>query len=312
MTPLQTLEIRASEIRGRLSDIGGMDDLTDEVRAELDTLRKEYKDNESRQVALKIAGDAPRTPLETRTGEGRDFRELINRANVGEIFDASLNKRAVDGANAELQQHYGLDANQVPLALLVRHWPEGEGLETRAVSPAPANVGQMQESIIPYVFPMSAATFLMVDMPSVGVGEAVYPVLTSELSVGTPAENDPQAETTGAFSADTLKPSRIQAAFFYSREDRARFAGMDASLRENLSMGLSDGFDKLIIAGPNGLGHVHTKRSASKMSANEMNPRKITSSFSKREKMRRNPFNRRNSLSISLRLLYISRSYSHG
>ena len=48
------------------------------------------------------------------------------------------------------------------------------------------------------------------------------------------------------------------------------------------------------------------------MSANEMNPRKITSSFSKREKMRRNPFNRRNSLSISLRLLYISRSYSHG
>ena len=42
------------------------------------------------------------------------------------------------------------------------------------------------------------------------------------------------------------------------------------------------------------------------MSANEMNPRKITSSFSKREKMRRNPFNRRNSLSISLRLLYIS------
>ena len=60
------------------------------------------------------------------------------------------------------------------------------------------------------------------------------------------------------------------------------------------------------------LGRVHTKRSASKMSANEMNPRKITSSFSKREKMRRNPFNRRKSLSISLRLLYISRSYSHG
>ena len=60
------------------------------------------------------------------------------------------------------------------------------------------------------------------------------------------------------------------------------------------------------------LGRVHTKRSISKMSVNEMNPRNITSSFSKREKMRRNPFNRRNSLSISLRLLYISRSYSHG
>ena len=70
--------------------------------------------------------------------------------------------------------------------------------------------------------------------------------------------------------------------------------------------------DTTILAGDAELGRVHTKRSASKMSANEMNPRKITSSFSKRENMRRNPFNRRNSLSISLRLLYISRSYSHG
>ena len=44
-----------------------------------------------------------------------------------------------------------------------------------------------------------------------------------------------------------------------------------------------------------------------------MNPRKMgTSSFSNREKMRRNPFKHRNSLSISLRLLYIARSYCHG
>ena len=43
-----------------------------------------------------------------------------------------------------------------------------------------------------------------------------------------------------------------------------------------------------------------------------MNPRKSVSSFSKREKMRRNPFNRRNNRSISFRLLYISRSYSQG
>ena len=43
-----------------------------------------------------------------------------------------------------------------------------------------------------------------------------------------------------------------------------------------------------------------------------MNPRNTTSSFSKREKMRRNPFSRRNNRSISLRRLYISRSYSQG
>ena len=107
--------------------------------------------------------------------------------------------------------------------------------------------------VIPYVFPMSVAAFLGIPQPRVPVGEAVYPVLTSELTVGTPAEGSEQAETTGAFSADVLSPSRIQASFFYSREDSARFAGMDAALRANLSEGLEDGLDKAILSGTNGL-----------------------------------------------------------
>ena len=52
-----------------------------------------------------------------------------------------------------------------------------------------------------------------------------------------------------------------------------------------------------------GLGRVHTTRSASTMRANERKPRKRTSSFSKREKMRRNPLSLRNRRSISLRFL---------
>ena len=90
-------------------------------------------------------------------------------------------------------------------------------------------------------------------MPTVPVGDSVFAVLTSELDVGTPAENATQAETTGAFSANVLSPSRLQASFFYSREDRARFAGMDEALRMNLSDGLSDGLDEQVLAGTNGL-----------------------------------------------------------
>ena len=126
-------------------------------------------------------------------------------------------------------------------------------IEDRAVTPAPADVGQNQAAIIPAVFPASCAAFLGIDMPTVGVGEAVYPVLTTSADVGTPAENAAQAETTGAFSAEVLSPSRLQASFFYSREDRARFAGMDSALRMNLSDALSDSLDKEILAGTNGL-----------------------------------------------------------
>src|SRR5262245_28601865 len=51
------------------------------------------------------------------------------------------------------------------------------------------------------------------------------------------------------------------------------------------------------------LGRVHTNLRASTMSAKERNARNMTSSFSKREKMRRNPLSLRNSRSISLRFL---------
>ena len=227
--------------------------LTDETRSELDTLKAEYADNDSRRAALTIAGDAPVTHIETRSAEGREFRGLVGRANVGEIFDAALGKRSVDGASAELQKHYGLDVNQVPLAMLVKDWPDTDKLEVRAVTEAPTNVGDVQHSIVPYVFPQGAASFLGVDMPTVPTGQAVFPVLTKALDVRTPAENADAAETTGTFSADVLSPGRIQASFFYSREDRARFAGMDAALRENLNEGLADGLDKQILNGTNGL-----------------------------------------------------------
>ena len=253
MKLLQSLEIRASEVRSRLAVIGGMETVTDEVRSEMEALRTEYDTNELRQRALKIAGDVPATPLEVRSSEGRAFRELVEKANVGHIFDAAFAHRPIDGATAEIQQHYGLEANQVPYALLTRQWPGDDDLETRAVVTSPTNVGQDQQSIIPYVFPQSVAAFLGVDMPTVGVGEAVFPVLTSELSVATPAAGAAAAETTGTFDTDVLSPARLQAAFFYNREDRARFAMMDSALLENLSMGLSDGLDNVIVAGTNGL-----------------------------------------------------------
>ena len=252
MTPLQTAEVRAGAIRIRLAELAALETYTDENRSELDTLRNEYTDVERRLTALRISDTAP-APLETRFGEGREFRALLNKANVGAMFDSIIEHRAMDGAEAEIQQHYHLPGNQIPLAMLRRTWGTDDDLEKRAATPAPANVGQNQNSILPYVFPQAAATFLGVDMPSVGVGEAVYPVLTSELTVGTPAENAAQAETDGVFSADVLSPSRIQASFRYSREDRSRFAGMDEALRMNLSEGLADGLDEQIISGTNGL-----------------------------------------------------------
>ena len=252
MTNGQKAALRASEIRARLAELGGVEELSDEQTAEIGTLRTEYQDVEVRAQAAIVAEDEPK-PVETNT-EARERAALIEGASIGDVFSATLEHRATDGQTAELQTELGLAPNQIPLALLTEH---------RAVTPAPGNVGQTQSEIIPGVFPQSCAAFLGVDMPTVPVGDSVFPVLTTNAVVGVPAENaipadtgiDSEGATTGAFTAEVLSPGRLQAAFFYSREDRARFQGMDSALRMNLSDALSDKLDQQILAGDDGLLH---------------------------------------------------------
>ena len=90
-------------------------------------------------------------------------------------------------------------------------------------------------------------------MPTVGVGEAVFPVLTSELTVGnTRRERGPGGNHRSAFSAEVLSPSsRIQASFFYSVEKTGRgFAGHGLRPFGRISelRASADGFDKQILS----------------------------------------------------------------
>ena len=183
---------------------------------------------------------------ETRTfgdAEARERRALVAGCNIGAIFAATIDHRQTDGQVAELQQSLNLTANQVPLELL----------ETRAVTPAPGEVQASQAAIEPYVFPGSVAEFLAIPRPTVGVGEQVYPTLVGATTVHAPAKGGAAGEATGEFAAEKLSPARLQASFFYSREDSASFVGMADSLRSTLSEALSDGLDRQILVGANGL-----------------------------------------------------------
>ena len=244
MLPSQNFALRMSELREKLNSMLEIRDDDTEKLAERERLSNELAALEPKyRAALETE-----STVDLDTPENRELDRLVESANIGELYEAVLGGAQVDGAMRELQQHHGLQANMVPLRMLTE-----AGHEERAVTPAPSDVGQTQRPIIPYVFPQAAAAFLGIPQPSVPVGEAVYPAVTSVLSVGTPAENAAQTETTGGFSADVLTPSRLQASFFYSIEDRARFAGMDQALRRNLSDGLSDSLDKQIMAGTEGL-----------------------------------------------------------
>ena len=260
MTPMQKLLIEQSELREAVNGILGKpeDQRTEEERAKLVSSTERLRAMEPDLRAAVVADETDQTRLQGEfagDAAGAELRALVAGSSVADVFTATIEHRQTEGRTAELQQHHHLGANQVPLALL------REPVEARAVTPAPGDVGTNQSEIIGGVFPQACAAFLGIDMPTVAVGDAVFPVLVSNAVVGVPAEGaipsgtgiDAEGATTGSFTADVLSPGRLQAAFFFSREDRARFAGLDSALRQNLGDALGDKLDQQILAGTNGL-----------------------------------------------------------
>ncbi len=213
MLPYQKLELRSKEIRSRLSDLAVLDsELSDEQRTEMNSLQREYRDAEARLAALIVSGDIP-APIETRDdGQGRDMRRLLARANMGQMLVNIAEQQQHAGPEAELQQHYGLSTRSIPLAMLRRF--DDLPLETRAAATIPARVNAMQHESLRYVFPMSQSAFLGIAQETVSVGDAIFPVLTSDLTVTTPARAAAGTETTAVFTAEVLAPGRLQAGLY--------------------------------------------------------------------------------------------------
>ena len=235
MTLIQKIQLRMSETREKINGLAEIRVDDADKLAERQKLSAELK---AQEVELRAAIEADATP------ESREWSDLNSRFDLGELFTNVMEHRASAGAIAEVQKERGLAPNAIPTEMLMEH---------RAVTPAPGDVGQNQSSITGFVFPQSVAAFLAIPSEIVPVGDATFPVLTSDPAAGTPAENAAQAETTGAFSADVLTPGRIQASFFWSREDANRFMGMGGALQEALQGGIADKLDKEIIQGTNGL-----------------------------------------------------------
>ena len=233
------LELRRSEIRSRLGEIAALETLTDEQHAEAAQLEAELKDVETRWRAAVQSEPQPQPARPGETPEARELRALTADARLGAFVEAAVTGALPEGREAELQQHYGLSGNQFPIELL----------EERAVTPGVSDVGADEQPVVQPVFATGDAAFLGVSMPTVAMGDSVYPTLTSRPTVGGPhTDSSVVNETTGAFTAAALQPQRLQASFFYRRTDAMRFAGMSEALRMALSSGLSEAMDAQVVA----------------------------------------------------------------
>ena len=257
MTTAQKLQLRASEIRTRLSEIAGLADdaLTDEIRTETDRLTVEYRDVELRNRAAIVAEDAERADAETRGGadgpdaETRALMDLQGRASFGRYLAGFANQEQLTGAERELAEHRGLSTsgNWIPWDAMIPAAPPVE-LRADAVTPAPATGNPVNQSeIVQRVFARGAVARLGVAMPSVGVGVASYPLIGTGQSAAFVAPDGAKEAAAGAIEPNTLGPVRLQARVQFRIEDSMTVMGLESALREDLSMAISDRLDAQLV-----------------------------------------------------------------
>ena len=229
MTAAQTIQIRLSECRQTLNSLLQVETRSDEQQTEMEALTKEVS---AKEPELRAALAAEPDPNETHVegdAETRELAQLTERANVGDILSATFEKRQTSGEAAELQKHHGIGSHQIPLEMLRTN----RAVEERAAATVPGSIGDAsQAEVVTPVFSSGDGAFMGIERPTVPVGDAAYPVLSTMPAVKGPFTDSTEAvQTDAAFVATNLSPERLQASFSYRRTDAARFAGLDASLR---------------------------------------------------------------------------------
>ena len=139
MTPaqkkLKELRERQSRERGRMSELGLADALTDETRSELDGIEKGTADLERQLRAAQVAVDQEEGEQQTEQraavpdAEHRERIELRGKASLGAFLTAAAKGRLPDGPEGELLAAAGVRAGQIPLEL----WDVGRPAEQRQV-----------------------------------------------------------------------------------------------------------------------------------------------------------------------------------
>ena len=169
-----SIQKEQSEIRQRLGVIGLMPEaeLTTEVRAEQLKLRQRQPVVEGELQAAFAEQRAEQEKGVTLDTADTELRQLTKRANLGGVFTAAMDGRPTDGAEAELQKHYGLASNQVPIEML--RIDRGVD-EVRAAATVPTSIADaVQAQVITPVFASGDGAFLGIERPTIPVGTASF------------------------------------------------------------------------------------------------------------------------------------------
>ena len=249
----QTLDIKSVEIRGRLSELAGLDSLEEEQRSELKEKTSELRQVEEQRVAALEVETLEGEQAEKSTNgtnpdpEERERQEILGKARLGNALRAVMDGRPLQGAENELRSAYGLSGDhEIPHEL----FEPREAKDQRAATDAPATGTQVNEQPVqPFIYKEGVAGFLGIDMPQVGGGTASHPVLTTGTPAGMKAKGAAADETEAAFTISTSTPKRVTGSFRVRVEDMALFPQLEDSLRRDIPQSLANAVEEQILNG---------------------------------------------------------------
>ncbi len=176
------LSRRQSEIRQALAELSANDNLGDDQRRSLETLDKEYRDNEARYRAALIAEDTERREAgaELETRGGREWATLLSSFEVRQVATYFDEGRELSGATkeivTELRSKGSYRGIPLPIAALERR--AGETIASGTPDP------KFTAPIIDRLFAQSAAARMGAQFITIDSGLADYPVCTSSVAAG--------------------------------------------------------------------------------------------------------------------------------
>ena len=261
MTTSQKLTVRLSEVRQKLNELSGLDDLTEDQRGEADALGAEYATKETQfRAALVSEGDEQRAAegeYGGGNGEAAEVRSLLRTVSIGDYLSPASGGTGLSGAAAELN-----GALSVPLVGrsggVAIPWRMLETPELRA-APAEhraftttANLDgpTMQRPILQRLFGMDILGALGVRIDTVPAGLTEWPLLAGGAAPNMKAEGAAaDAAVAATFTTETLKPKRLTGQYEFTHEQAAQVADLEQALRRDLGDSVRAEMSDLILTG---------------------------------------------------------------
>ena len=241
MKKTQELQVKISECRSKVNDLTTKQNAGEEIHQ--NDYHYEVRKLQDLETEYREALEAENKEYQIKEEETAD---LAGDLKLGNYISNILNGKEIEGREKEFNSEFGLSDMTIPWQAIAPSRPVE--MRADAVTSAPDTVGINQNEYIRRVFARTGAAYLGIDMPSVPVGVAMYPVLTSAIAPKTYAKGTANESLAATFTPKTLKPRRLQASYLFRIEDMAELAGMEEALRDDLSNAMAEELDKAILS----------------------------------------------------------------